>query len=48
MFYVLTKLRQEKPTLYVVYVKMTKNGTKINLFVTFFVFLKRPQKISVF
>jgi hypothetical protein len=33
MFYVPTKLFQQKPTLYMVYVKMTKFGTKIALFV---------------
>jgi hypothetical protein len=37
------RLFQEKTTLYVVYVKMTKFGTKIRFFrEVFFVFLQRP------
>jgi hypothetical protein len=33
MFYVSTKLFQQKPTFYMVYVKITKIGAKIGLFV---------------
>jgi hypothetical protein len=34
MFYVPIKLFQQKPTFYMVYVKMTKFGTKIGRFAT--------------
>jgi hypothetical protein len=36
MFYVSTMSFQEKPTFYVIYLKMTKFSTKINLFVASF------------
>jgi CDP-diacylglycerol pyrophosphatase len=49
MFYVTTKLFQQKSTFYMVYVKMTKFGTKMGHFVMHvFVFLHRTQRIYVF
>jgi hypothetical protein len=44
MFYVSMKSFQEKPTFYMIYVKMIKFGTKISLFVTFFVFFAKATK----
>jgi hypothetical protein len=43
-----TKWFCEKWTFYVAYVKMTKFGTKIILFVTHVFFLYNPQKLFVF
>jgi hypothetical protein len=50
MLYVPMKSLQGKPTFYVVYVKITKFGTKISYFVTrfFLSYLHTVGKISVF
>jgi hypothetical protein len=49
MFYVSTKLFQENPTFYMVYLKIIKFGTKICLSTTSFLsFLHRSKKEYVF
>jgi hypothetical protein len=49
MFYVSTKSFQEKTTFYVIYLKMTKFSTKINLSgVIFFVFFVEATKYIFF
>jgi hypothetical protein len=45
MFYMPTKLSQQKPTFYMIYVKMTKFGTKIGIFTMHvFVFFAQGTK----
>jgi hypothetical protein len=49
MFYVPTKLFQQKLTFYMVYIKMIKFGTKIGIFAMHvFSFLHRAQKYPFF